>query len=103
MADQKDLAVTAHTDFLATDLATEQGYPVTWRIFAVFGTAGKLHLIRKTGVYTASEILNGDTNLSASVAYTFDVPVENDELINLQTDTGLTVMTLKVIEMRAQV
>ncbi len=100
-ADESNKAVGAHTDILTTPLENEQGYPVVFRTYAVLNTATKFHVIRvDDGAYTASEILNASVDLAVNSAYSFDVPVLPGETINYQTEDAVTVISLKVTEVR---
>ena len=71
--------------------------PCTFRVYVVADTSGVLSLIR-SGTTTSTEFLNQGLPLTANAAYTFLIPVDAGETINLQYSVAATFTKLSIVE-----
>ncbi len=92
-----DTAVVAATDFFTTDLSPTNS-PTTFRIYIALDTGGVLDVQRTSGGATVVEELNAGVALAADAAYMFDILVQEDDTINLQTSVGAQILYCIVIE-----
>ena len=78
-------------DVFAADL-TPQGPDSVFTIGVALSAAVKLNLLIKSGATTVTVVLNDDTNLTATAAYTFTWPADSSYTYQLQPGGSCTVL-----------
>lgn len=91
------LDVTANTDFFESDITGK--YPVSnFQLYIVSDTTAGLYVMRTNGENVRTEQLNGGSNITANIAYTFDIAYYTGCSINFQLDSDATILTFIIKE-----